>query len=248
MIRFISLFIVFALTSGIFVASVFVGSAFADKKMDKTIRDYLMKNPEVVMEVIENAVQHDRAKKEAQKQDTLKKARPELARLNLATIAQGQGDLTLVEFFDYQCGFCKKAFPQVSAALKKDKNIRFIYKEFPILGKPSTLAARAAVAARKQRKYKKFHTALMTTPGRLTKDKVWSIAKSIGLDVKRLKKDMQSKKIEEALTRNFDLARKLGISGTPTFILFNDKKIVSISGIQSERELTALFSSFRAAN
>lgn len=212
---------------------------------EETIRNYLMENPKIAMEIINNAISHDRQQKENEKSATLSGARQKLEKTNLATISFGTGNLTLVEFFDYQCGYCKKAHPQISAALKKDKNIRFIYKEFPILGDISTIASIAAIAARKQGKYIKFHNALMSTPGKLSKKSIFTIAKKIGLDVKRLQADMNNKKINAAIIDNRTFAKELGVNGTPSFILFNDNDIKLVVGIKSERELTQLFQNFR---
>lgn len=218
-----------------------------ETKMDEqTIRNYLMENPKIVMEIVNNAVLHNRQEEESKKFVALSGARAKLANANLATIVLGKGDLTFVEFFDYQCGFCKKAHSQVRAALKNDKNIRFVYKEFPILGDVSTFASIAAIASHRQGKYVKFHNALMTTPGRLSKESIFTIAKKIGLDVARLRKDMTDEKINSAIIDNRALAQQLGINGTPSFVLFNGANIKSVVGVKSERELTQLFKNFRA--
>ena len=235
----------FALLILMLTSSVLTSSAWANKQTEKIIHDYLMNNPEAVMKIIQNAVETERAKKQATSKQALDQARGALRAGNVATITQGKGDLTLVEFFDYQCGYCKKAHSQVRAALAKDKNVRFILKEFPILGEASTLASKAAIAARKQGKYQKLHNALLSTPGRLSQSKLWQIAKAVGLDVKKLQRDMQNKNIDAALYKNRNLAEKLGINGTPSFIIFNDERIESISGVRSEDELIALFNKIR---
>lgn len=216
-----------------------------EEASDQKIKDYLMGNPQDVVEILRNAVEYERANKEQTKSQTLAQERSNILKKNRATFSDGKGDITLVEFFDYQCGYCKKAHPQILAALKQDGKVRYLYKEFPILGSVSTFAARAAVAARRQGKYKKFHNALMSTPGSLTEDKVFSIAQAVGLDLNRLRRDIENKKIEKALNENIELGQRLSIRGTPSFIIIG-AGIEFHSGILSTRELLALFQKARS--
>ncbi len=129
------------------------------------------------------------------------------------------GDVTLVEFFDYQCPYCKRIFPSIQALLAEDRNLRYVFKEFPILGKESVFAARAALAARRQGKYLEFHTALMPARGKLTETRVMRLAEKAGLDVDRLRRDMADRTIDAMIQRNLDLADGLGIFSTPVFII-----------------------------
>lgn len=132
-----------------------------------------------------------------------------------------QGDVTLVEFFDYRCGYCKRVHPVIEKLLAEDGNIRFVYKEFPILGPDSDYAARAALASRPQGKYQAFSDALMSARGKLDQARVQAIAAEVGLDVAALTRTMaeQRTEIEDAIALNLDLTRDLAINGTPAFVL-----------------------------
>ncbi len=129
------------------------------------------------------------------------------------------GDVTLVEFFDYQCPYCKTIFPSIQALLAEDRELRYVFKEIPILGKDSVFAARAALAARRQGKYQEFHKVLMPTRGKLTETRVMRLAEKVGLDVDRLRRDMADRTIGDMIRRNLELADALGIYGTPAFIV-----------------------------
>ena len=129
------------------------------------------------------------------------------------------GDVTIVEFFDYNCPYCRQVAPTLEEIARTDPNVRLIYKEFPILGPGSEFAARAALASHKQGKYIVFHRALMAYPGRVAEGATMEIARAVGLDTKRLKKDMEEPGIAAAIERNLDLAHALRIGTTPTFII-----------------------------
>jgi len=131
------------------------------------------------------------------------------------------GDVTIVEFFDYRCPYCKQVQPLLQALLDQDHKLRFIYKEMPVLGSPSVVAARAALAAWRQGKYEAFHIAMMGTKGQITEDTVDKIAASVGLDIDWLKQDMANREIVQALRTNVALAHALNIHGTPGFIVGN---------------------------
>ena len=130
-----------------------------------------------------------------------------------------QGDITIVEFFDYNCPYCRQVASVLDELMQSDPNIRVVYKEFPILGPNSTFAARAALAARKQEKYLEFHSAVMM--GRRVADQatVLEFARIVGLDIDRLKTDMENPAIAAILERNLSLAEALHISGTPAFVI-----------------------------
>ena len=131
------------------------------------------------------------------------------------------GDVTVVEFFDYQCGYCKVVFPRIEKLLIDDSNLRFVFKEMPILGPNSVFAARAALAARKQgeKQYVAFHKAMMASRGSLNKASVLRFATGAGLDVERLKGDMEDDNINDMIRRNLKLADALSINGTPAFVI-----------------------------
>jgi protein-disulfide isomerase len=128
------------------------------------------------------------------------------------------GKVTLVEFFDYRCSHCMAMSPVLHTVINKNADIRIIYKEFPIRGKVSVFAAKAALAANNQGKYIEFHDALMNSDN-LDEEKILSLAKSIGIDVEKLQTDMNSVAVEEAIRENYELAHQIGIFGTPTFYI-----------------------------
>lgn len=129
------------------------------------------------------------------------------------------GDVTLVEFFDYNCPYCRRVGKIMNAAERADPRLRIVYKEFPILGPNSLFAAKAALAAHKQEKYVDFHQALMADQGAANEQSVLKLAAEIGLDVERLKSDMKDPAIQSAIDRNLALARALHINGTPGFVI-----------------------------
>lgn len=130
-----------------------------------------------------------------------------------------RGDVTVVEFFDYSCGYCKMAQENVEKLLDEDRNIRFVYKELPILGPNSLTASKAAIASIPQGKYVQLHEALMKSKAPMNESNVMDIAKDVGLNIDKLKKDMESEKTAKILKANTALAKEIGAQGTPTFII-----------------------------
>jgi len=129
------------------------------------------------------------------------------------------GDVTLVEFFDYNCPYCRQVAPVVAEAEATDPQLRIVYKEFPILGPGSVFAAKAALAAHQQGLYFAFHEALMQAGGRADEESVLAVARDVGLDVERLRSDMKDPEIQAAIDRNLALAEALRITGTPGFVV-----------------------------
>ncbi|MDD5586689.1 MAG: DsbA family protein [Alphaproteobacteria bacterium] len=130
-----------------------------------------------------------------------------------------KGDVVLVEFFDYQCGYCKLTQEGVHKLLAGDKNVKLVYKEFPILGPDSVKASKAALASVKQGKYIKFHEAMMSTKEHLTEEIIFKVAASAGLNVEKLKKDMEGEDIDKMIKANQTLGSEIGAHGTPTFVI-----------------------------
>ena len=187
--------------------------------IERIVRDYLLGNPEV----IEEAIGMLRAKREAEERRRVEAAiaeNGEALRAHPMSPVSGNagGDVTVVEFFDYRCGFCKRALPAIEALLEEDANVRVVWKEFPILGPVSGFAARAAMAADRQGKYYPFHLALMKEP-ELTEGRVLAIAAEAGLDLERLRQDMEDPAIQAYLDETRALAQEIGISGTPAFVV-----------------------------
>ncbi len=146
------------------------------------------------------------------------------------------GDAVVVEFFDYQCPFCKAAEPRIKDLVRQDGNIKLVIKDFPILGPVSVVAAKAALASQRQGKHAEFHTALMERRGQLTEDRIFTVAESVGLDVDQLRADMVAPEIADQLIENFNLARKLKISVVPGYIVGSNV----LSGLSSETSSAAI--------
>ena len=181
----------------------------------KIVREYLLEHPEVIEEAIRGLrAKQTRVRAALREHGTALRSHP------MSPVSGNpKGDVTLVEFFDYQCGYCKRALKPVKELLATDRQLRIVWKEFPILGPASRFAARAAMAARKQGRYLEFHLAVMGSQGRLTEAGVMGIARSIGLDADRLRTDMEDPAIDKYLDETARLARALGIGGTPAFVI-----------------------------
>jgi len=134
-------------------------------------------------------------------------------------LGDAHGDVTIVEFFDYACGYCKAIEPRLEGVLRSDPHVKLILKEFPILTPESLIAARAALASRRQHKYREFHEALMAYRGPWNEEAIFSTAKSVGLNIDRLTHDMAAPSIANEIIENFNLARGLRIFQTPAFVV-----------------------------
>jgi len=211
--------------------------AIQEQAIREIVRDYLVEHPEVIVDAIE-------VLRERQRAQELENARHAVAANADAlfedpytpVVGNPDGDVTIVEFFDYRCGYCKRVFPALMELLEEDGNIRLAMKEFPILGPDSRFAARAALAAREQDRYGDFHAKLMAARGELSEDAVMAIARSVGLDVDRLRNDMAAERIDEALERNFALAERLSIRGTPAFVI-GDELVPGAIGLDQLRQM-----------
>jgi protein-disulfide isomerase len=183
------------------------------------VRAFLESHPEVIVESVKRA---DARRQEAEAKaalDQVSSRADEIFNDPAAPVGgNAAGDAVLVEFFDYNCPYCKKAAPIVDQLRQSDPKLKIVYKEFPILGPGSVFAARAALAAQKQGKYGPLHDALYAFHGPITESSAMEVAKNAGVDVDQLKRDMADPAIDEAIKRNIALAAALGISGTPTFV------------------------------
>ena len=184
------------------------------------IRDYLLEQPELLIEV-QQALQAKRdAEAAALAEQAIQRHRDEIFLDPEAPVAGNpEGAIVLVEFFDYRCGYCRRVKPTLEALLAENDDLRLAFKEFPILGPESTLAARAALAARAQGLYEPFHWALMVADGPFDLDHILGVARSVGLDANRLLRDMEDPAIDVMIDRNAVLANVLGIRGTPAFVI-----------------------------
>lgn len=190
------------------------------EKIEAVIRDYLLANPEIVMEALEELDRRAEAQANADRARALSESRAELEEdPDAPVLGNPEGDVVVVEFFDYQCGYCKQVAEPLRRLLEEDSGVRLVMKEFPILGPASLQGARAALAAARQGLYEEFHWALMDHRGQLSEARVLEIAEASGLDLERLRADMRDPAIEAKLRNNYRLAERLDIRGTPAFVV-----------------------------
>jgi protein-disulfide isomerase len=198
-------------------------AAFSDaqkKEMKALVREYILENPEIISEAVQLLQEKEEKAKASKVVAAITSNKAALFSPPEGTVlGNPKGDVTLVEFFDYNCGYCKQVYPTMMETLKEDGKIKLVMKEFPILGNPSVIASRAALASRKQNKYTEFHMAMLSHRGSLTEETIMKLAADVKLDVKKLQADMKAPEINEILAKNHQLAEALGIEGTPAIVV-----------------------------
>jgi len=184
-------------------------------QINKMIGEYILQNPEILPQAIQLL-------RERQKSQMLSQYHDAIYNDGYSFVGGNpEGDVTLVEFFDYNCGYCKNALVTLEKLTRIDPNVRIIYKEFPILSPSSVTAAKAAMASIKQGKYYAFHKAMLTNKGNLDEARIFEIARQVGLDEQQLAIDMTDPEFDKAIHANTNLAQNLQITGTPGFIIGN---------------------------
>lgn len=205
-----------------------LGLAFSPAQADELSEDdikalaleAIRENPEIIMEAIQALEARQAAAQAVRVEDTLERERNLLENdPNAPVLGNPDGDVTIVEFFDYNCPYCRRVKPEVQALLADDPNIRVVYREWPILGEGSVFAARAALAARVQGKYEEFHWAMMGMQGRAEEASVLRIAEDVGLDLEKLRSDMDAPEVDDHIAQSMRLTQALGFSGTPSFVI-----------------------------
>lgn len=193
---------------------------FRDRASEAEVRQILRSNPDIILEAIQ-ALQDGRSRTgQAQQRAAIAANRTALIDdANSFVAGNPAGDVTVVQFFDYRCPYCRQSVPVMRDLIKSDPKVRLVYKEFPILGPESLAAARIAVAARKDPRYEALHDALMVAPSPLDAEQALQIAAGLGFDPKALAEAAQAPEIEEILRANHTLAVSLGINGTPAFVI-----------------------------
>jgi protein-disulfide isomerase len=188
------------------------------------VRDYLLKNPTVLRDVMK-ALEAEEAKAEAEKHRAAVAEHGPMIFNSPRQVVLGnpQGDVTFVELFDYNCGYCKRAVSDMLEIMKADPKVKVVLKEFPVLGEGSTQAAQVAVAVRMQdktgKKYLEFHQKMFNGRGQADKARALAVAKEIGLDMKLLEKDMASQEVKDTLEESFTIAQAIGLNGTPSYVI-----------------------------
>ena len=191
-----------------------------EEEVKKVVKEYLLNNPEIVKEAMDN---YTAKAAEMKKQAAVKKLKTHRTALErdpkTPVLGNPDGDVTIVEFFDYNCGYCKLMFPKVLEYIENDGNIRWVLKDLPSLSETSRLAARAGLAAEKQGKYFEMHRAMITHEGSLTEEDIVAYAKATGLDMARFEKDRQDPALDKVLSANRALADQFEFFGIPDFII-----------------------------
>jgi protein-disulfide isomerase len=220
-----------------------VFDATESEAIEAVVKQYLLDHPEILVEALHLYEQRQQAA-EAERQKAALTAEAEALNHDPAApvIGNPEGDVTLVEFFDYRCPYCKRMTDTLAQLVEEDPNLRLDMKEYPILSEESLIAARAALAADRQGKYESFHFALMEGGGGCTEGEIMAVAESVGLDLAKLRADMQDPEIEAALRRNHVLAERVGVSGTPAFIVDD----MLLPGATSLEQLRAMIAEARA--
>jgi len=193
--------------------------------IEQTVRDYLLKNPKILMQMSEALEKQQVETQKLQVKTAISQNVDMIYRDNYGLEAGNpEGDVTIVEFSDYNCPYCKRAFNDVVKMIDGDNKVRFVFKEFPIFGERSEAVARVAIAAKAQGKYFELHAELMKNRGQNTEQKALLMADKLGLDIDRLKRDMASDKVRKIIEETREIGNKLGIKGTP-FYLVGDRVI-----------------------
>ena len=208
------------------------------------IKTYLVNNPEVLREAIEALDKHDKETADADRQKVVANQSSALFSSKYqATLGNPQGSATLVEFFDYNCHFCKGALPDVTKLMKDDPNLKLVLKDYPVLGPGSVEAAKVASAARNQLpgdKFWAFHSKLLAAHGPIGKTEALAVARELGLDMDKLAKDMDSPEVKSGLGEVMQLADALQINGTPTFVVGQDVVVGAVGYDQLKDKVDAV--------
>ena len=212
-------------------------------EIQKIIREYLLANPDVLEEVSAELNKRQAVAESAKQASAVKKHSDALFNSPRGVVVGNrEGDVNFVEFFDYNCGYCKKAMTDMLDLMKADPKVRVVLKEFPVLGQGSVEAAQVAVAVRMQdpsgKKYLDFHQKLLNARGQADKVKAVAAAKEAGLDMARLDKDLASPEVKATLEENFKIAEDMGLNGTPSYVI-GQQVIVGAVGLDQLKEKIA---------
>lgn len=185
--------------------------------VENIVRDFINENPQLILSSVDTYQQRSM---QEQQTAAVKMNQDRLFRNERSPfIGNANGDVIMVEFFDYNCGYCKKVLPELQELIKADSNLKIVFKDLPILGPSSEVAAKWALAAQRQNKYFEYHSAVMKHQGQLNADVLTKIATDVGLDLDRAKQDAEGTDVLIQLEQNRSLAGQMNIGGTPAFVL-----------------------------
>ncbi len=211
---------ILAITTFLLLPLAATADDMSEERIKELVLEAIRENPGIVFEaaqLFEEQQQASQAQAAAQVLETEKATLENDP--NAPVLGNPEGDVTVVEFFDYNCPYCRRVKPEMEALLASDTNVRIVYREWPILGEGSVFAARAALASRNQGKYEEFHWAMMGMNERADEASVLQVAEDIGLDVAQLRRDMDAPEVEEHIQTSMRLSQSLGFNGTPSFVI-----------------------------
>lgn len=213
------------------------------KQIDKQIEDFFMRNPEKLEQALNNMQRYLTERAQREQEEALASNADNLYR-NDGDYSMGPNNapITIVEFFDYNCGYCKRSFAPLMEALEENKDVRLVFKEYPILGEPSYLASSAALAINDKLKYLTYHSKLMTHQGRITESVIEKTLSDMKLSPQKLQSNARSDKYVLQLAATRQLAEAIGVNGTPAFVI-NGKLF---PGALDKAELTQAIKTARA--
>ena len=214
-----------------------------DTDLEEKVLEIIRNNPEIIMEAIKILQAKDAKNKQEQADQNIKSNKQRLEDdKNAPILGNPNGEITIVEFFDYNCGYCRRAFKTIMNLIADNNAVKVVMRELPILGDASVFTAKASLASQKQQKYEEFHVALMNNRSRNTEKSVLKIAKKIGMDVDQLQLDMNSSFVLDHIEESQKLSESLGISGTPAFV-FGEKIVPGAIDLQAMKDLVAQIAS-----
>ena len=204
------------------------------EEIETIIKNYLIKNPKIIKSTLDD---YKKTAEINKKNNAIKL----LKDIENPGIYNENSDITIYEFFDYNCGYCKSVVKTIMDVMSEDKKVNLVFVELPILSQNSYIAATAALASEKQGLYNDYHLSLMSVKGRINEDVIFKIAKRTGLNINQLKIDMKKLEIENKLTKNREIAKLLNLNGTPAFIVGD----IIYPGALQKNDLKQIIKSFR---
>jgi len=211
------------------------------KKIEAIVQDYIMNNPALVRDALTKL---ERQREEAEVAQRAKVITDQASVLfnstRQAEVGNPDGDVVIVEFFDYNCGYCRRALNDLVKLLDTDKKLRVVLKEFPVLGQKSVEAAQVSIAVQMQApdKYMEFHTRMLTAKGQSDKNKALRVAEEMGLDMNRLAKDMASPEVSKTIEEVYTLANGLGLTGTPSYVVGDEAVFGAVGFAQLQKKIS----------
>jgi len=218
-------------------------SANQRQEIEKIVKEYLLAHPDVLQDVMAELEKRQQAAEAEKHRNAVAENNATLfSSPHQVVLGNPHGDVTMVEFFDYNCGYCKRAMSDMLDLLKTNSNLKFVLKEFPVLGEGSVQAAHVAVAARMQdasgKKYLEFHQKLLGGRGPADKARALAVARDVGFDMGRIEKDMNSDEVKKTIDESMKLAEALGVNGTPSYVV-GDEVVVGAVGLDALKEKLA---------